>query len=187
MMNEWGVPIVELHSLTYNYCKYLADKGEYVPDIILAGGFTMEDQVIKGLSIGAPFVKAVGMARSPIAAVMVGKTIGKKISEARLPVYVERFGNTVEDIFVTAAELKHQLGAGRFAEVPTGALGLYTYYERLAQGMKQLMCGSRKFALEYISRSDLAALTREASEISGIPYVMELDKEEAKDVLDMQL
>lgn len=187
MMNEWGVPIVELHSLTYNYCKYLADKGEYVPDIILAGGFTMEDQVIKGLSIGAPFVKAVGMARSPIAAVMVGKTIGKKISEARLPVYVERFGSTVEDIFVTAAELKHQLGAGRFAEVPTGALGLYTYYERLAQGMKQLMCGSRKFALEYISRSDLAALTREASEISGIPYVMELDKEEAKDVLDMQL
>lgn len=187
MMNEWGVPIVELHSLTYNYCKYLADKGEYVPDIILAGGFTMEDQVIKGLSIGAPFVKAIGMARSPIAAAMVGKTIGNKIKESRLPVYVERFGNTIEDVFVTAAELKHKLGPDRFAEVPTGALGLYTYYERLAQGMKQIMCGSRKFALEYISRNDLAALTREASDISGIPYVMDLDKEDAKNILDMQL
>ena len=87
----------------------------------------------------------------------------------------------------TAAELKHKLGPDRFAEVPTGALGLYTYYERLAQGMKQIMCGSRKFALEYISRNDLAALTREASDISGIPYVMDLDKEDAKNILDMQL
>lgn len=187
MMNEWGVPVVELHSLTYNYCSYLAGKGEYVPDIILAGGFTMEDHILKGLAIGAPFVKAIGMARSPIAAAMVGKTIGKKIGDAKLPVYVERFGKTVDDIFVTAADLKRELGADRFAQVPTGALGLYTYYERLAQGLKQLLCGSRKFALEYVSRNDIAALTRDASDISGIPYIMELDKQEAKSVLDMQL
>jgi len=28
MMNEWGVPPVELHSLQYQYAKRLAEKGE---------------------------------------------------------------------------------------------------------------------------------------------------------------
>jgi len=76
MMNEWGVPPVELHSLLYQYVKRLADRGEYVPALALAGGFTFEDQMFKGLALGAPFVKLIGMARAPIAAAMVGKTIG---------------------------------------------------------------------------------------------------------------
>ncbi|MBS4023056.1 MAG: FMN-binding glutamate synthase family protein [Dethiobacter sp.] len=187
MMNEWGVPPVELHSLTYEYCRKLEARGDYIPDIVFAGGFTMEDQIVKGLSLGAPYVKAIGMARSPIAAVMVGKTIGKKIDEGKLPVYVERFGNSVEDVFVTAAEMKHRLGDDRFKEVPAGALGLYTYYERLAQGVRQLMCGSRKFGLQYMSRDDLCSLTREASDISGITFVTELDSAEADEILNMQL
>jgi len=45
------------------------------------------------------------------------------------------------------------------------------------------MAGSRKFSLEYISRNDLAALTREASGISGIPYIMDLDKAEVDRIL----
>jgi len=71
MMNEWGVPPVELHSMLYQYTKQLHDKGEYVPALAVAGGFTFEDQIFKGLALGAPFVKLVGMARSPIAAAMV--------------------------------------------------------------------------------------------------------------------
>ncbi|MFH1011851.1 MAG: FMN-binding glutamate synthase family protein, partial [bacterium] len=39
MMNEWGVPPVELHSLLYFYTKKLADKGKHVPALCLAGGF----------------------------------------------------------------------------------------------------------------------------------------------------
>ena len=77
MMNEWGIPTVELHTLMYQFAKKLADKGEYVPALIPAGGFTFEDQMFKGLAMGAPFVKLIGMARSPLAATMVGKTIGK--------------------------------------------------------------------------------------------------------------
>ncbi len=183
MMNEWGVPAVELHSLLYDYCSRLAQRGEYVPDVALAGGFTFEDQIFKGLAIGAPYVKLIGMARGPIAAAMVGKTIGKRIDAQKLPVYIERFGRDVEEIFVTAADLRAELGEETFKKVPPGALGLYTYYERLAQGLQQLMCGSRKFALEYISRQDIAALTREASEISKIPHVMELDRQEVEDIL----
>ncbi len=94
MMNEWGIPSVEIWSLTYQYAHQLAKQGEYVPDIVFAGGITFEDQIFKALALGAPYVKAVGMARSPLAAAMVGKTIGKRIDEGQIPVYVERFGNS---------------------------------------------------------------------------------------------
>lgn len=184
MMNEWGMPPVELHSLLYQYAKYLHDKGEYVPSLALAGGFTFEDQIFKGLALGAPFVKLIGMARSPIAAAMVGKTIGRTIDERQIPVYVERFGKTIDDIFVTAPELRKELGDKEFEKLPSGAIGLYTYYERLAQGLRQLMCGSRKFNLEYMTRNDLAALTQEASVISGIQYLMDLDKSEVEEILN---
>ncbi len=184
MMNEWGVPPVELHSLMYQYAKRLADKGKYVPTLVAAGGFTFEDQIFKALALGAPYVKLVGMARAPIAAAMVGKTIGKAIEAGQLPVYIERFGSTKEEIFVTASVLKRELGEKEFEKIPCGAIGLYTYYERLAQGLRQLMAGSRKFALKYISRDDIAALTREAAEISGIRYIMDVDKEEADKILN---
>ncbi|MBU0617982.1 MAG: FMN-binding glutamate synthase family protein, partial [Planctomycetes bacterium] len=183
MMNEWGVPPVELHSLMYKYAKFLADKGMKVPALAPAGGFTFEDQIFKGLALGAPFTKLVGMARSPIAAAMVGKTIGRTINDNQIPVYIERFGNTKDEIFVTAGTLRTELGDEEFEKIPTGALGLYTYYERLGQGLRQLMCGSRKFSLEHISRDDLACLTHEAADISGIPFVTDVDKAEVEEIL----
>jgi hypothetical protein len=184
MMNEWGVPPVELHSLTYAYCMQLAQRGESIPAITVAGGFTFEDQIFKGLALAAPFAKLVGMARGPIAAAMVGKTIGRTIADGQLPVYVERFGTTKDEIFVTAADLRKELGNEEFEKIPTGAIGLYTYYERLAQGLRQLMAGSRKFTCAHITRDDLAALTKEAADISGIPYVMDVDKAEAEAILN---
>jgi len=184
MMNEWGIPPVELHSLLYQYAKQLADQGRPVPALAVAGGFTFEDQIFKGLAMGAPFVRLVGMARAPIAAAMVGKTIGRSIESGQIPVYVERFGHTKDEIFVTAAELRRELGDGAFEKLPTGAIGLYTYYERLAQGLRQLMCGARKFATEYISRDDLAALTPEAAAVSGISYLLDVDKGEVDQILN---
>jgi len=184
MMNEWGMPPVHLHSLLYRYAKKLADKGEHLPAIAVAGGFAFEDQIFKGLAMGAPFVKLVGMARAPIAAAMVGKTIGRTIEENQVPVYIERFGDSCEEIFVTAGALRRELGDEQFEKIPTGALGLYTYYERLDQGLRQLMAGSRKFALEHISRDDLAALTPEAAEISDIRFVMDVDQGKVESILD---
>jgi len=183
MMNEWGIPPVHLHSLLYQYVKRLADKGEYVPALTLAGGFTLEDQIFKGLAFGAPFAKLVGMARAPIAAAMVGKTIGRTMDEHQIPVYVERFGSSKDEIFVTASALRQELGDEEFEKLPTGALGLYTYYERLAQGLRQLMAGSRKFSLEHIARDDIAALTREAQHVSGIQYVMDVDQGKVERIL----
>jgi hypothetical protein len=37
--------------------------------------------------------------------------------------------------------------------------------------------------LNYVSRDDLCSLTREASELSGIPYVMDGDKEVIEQIL----
>ena len=183
MMNEWGIPSVEIHSLTYEYAHHLAGKGEYVPPLAFAGGFTFEDQMYKALALGAPYVKLVGMARGPLAAAMVGKTIGKRIDEGQLPVYVERFGDTKDEVFVTSAELRKELGDESFERLPTAAIGVYTYYERLAQGLRQLLCGSRKFALEYLSRDDIAALTKEAADVSGITYITDVDHKEVEKIL----
>ncbi len=184
MMNEWGIPPVELHTLLYQFCKQLADKGEVLPTIAVAGGFAFEDQIFKGLAMCAPYARLVGMARAPIAAAMVGKTIGKAINEGQLPVYVERFGSSKDEIFVTASDLRKDLGNDEFEKVPTGALGLYTYYERLAQGLRQLMAGARKFSTELISRDDLAALTHEAADISGITYIMDVDREACAKIMN---
>lgn len=183
MMNEWGIPGVEIWSLLYKYVDRLAQRGDFIPDIAIAGGFTLEDHIYKGLALGAPYFKLVGMARAPLAAAMVGKTIGRRMSEGRVPVYIERFGNTAEEIFVTAPELKRALGKD-FKKVPTAALGLYTYFQRIAQGLRQLMTGNRKFALEHITRNDIAALTKEAAEISGIAHVMDVDTDEVNSILE---
>ena len=184
MMNEWGVPPVYLHSLLYRYAKKLSDKGQHLPAIAVGGGFAFEDQIFKGLAMGAPFVKLIGMARAPIAAAMVGKTIGRTIDENQVPVYIERFGNSKDEIFVTAGTLRKELGDDEFEKLPTGAIGLYTYYERLAQGLRQLMAGSRKFSLQHVARDDIAALTQEAAEVSGIRYIMEVDQGKVASILD---
>ncbi|TSA25537.1 MAG: FMN-binding glutamate synthase family protein [Bacteroidetes bacterium] len=184
MMNEWGIPPIELHSLLYQYAHHLAQNKKYVPALALAGGFTFEDQIFKGLALGAPYVKLIGMARSPIAAAMVGKTIGRAVKENQLPVYVERFGSSIDEIFVTAHHLRKELGNEAFEKLPPGAIGLYTYYERLGQGLRQLMCGSRKFTLNYITRDDIGALTQDAARISGIQYLMDLDKAEVDQLLN---
>jgi len=182
MMNEWGIPSVEIWSLTYNFAHQLAKKSEYLPDIVFAGGITFEDQIFKTLALGAPYAKAIGMARSALAAAMVGKTIGKRIEEGQIPVYVERFGSSREEIFVTSPELKKEYGK-RFDELPSGAIGLYSYFRRLSQGLRQLMAGNRKFALSYITRDDIAALTKDAAGISGISYVLDVDKDEVAKIL----
>ncbi|HUK88695.1 MAG TPA: FMN-binding glutamate synthase family protein [Terriglobales bacterium] len=182
MMNEWGIPGIELHSLLRGYLETLKAKGKFVPDVALAGGFTFEDQMFKGFALGAPFVKMIAMARSPLAATMVAKTIGKSIESQDLPIYIQRFGMSVDEIFVTAPELRQRFG-DRFDKLPVGAVGFYTYHQRLAQGLRQLMAGARKFAIRYIGRDDIAALTQEASQISGIPMVSDVDREEAEALL----
>ena len=45
------------------------------------------------------------------------------------------------------------------------------------------MAGSRKFAMEHIARDDMAALTPEAAQVSGIQYVMDVDQGKVERIL----
>ena len=81
MMNEWGIPTVELECLTYQMCERLAAKGAYIPPIAVGGGLSLEDHMFKVLALGAPYVKAVLFGRAIMTAGMVGKTHGKMMAE----------------------------------------------------------------------------------------------------------
>jgi len=183
MMNEWGIPTLYLESLTYKYAKILKDKGKYVPPIAMAGGFVLEDQIFKGLALGAPFVKLVAMGRSTLAAAMVGKNIGQMIKEGKVPQDYKVYGSDIEEIFSAVADLRKIYGDD-WKKIPPSALGVYAYFDRLATGLKELMAGARKFSIDYIDRSDLICLTEEASKVTGLPYVMEMDQEESLKILE---
>jgi len=88
----------------------------------------------------------------------------------------------VEEIFITTETLKNKYGKD-FKKIPWAAIAIYTFVDRLTLGIKQLMAGARKFSLEYLDRGDIVALTKEASEITGIPYIMESDMQEAQKIL----
>lgn len=182
MMNEWGIPTIYLQSIAYNFAKQLAQKGKYVPDLAIAGGFSLEDHIFKALALGAPYFKAVCMGRALMIPAFVGKNIQKWYEDGKLPADIQKYGNSVEEIFITTETLKNKYGKD-FKKIPWAAIAIYTFVDRLTLGIKQLMAGARKFSLEYLDRGDIVALTKEASEITGIPYIMESDMQEAQKIL----
>jgi len=178
MMNEWGIPTFYLQSLAYGFCQKLEKQGMRVPDLAMAGGFSDEPGVFKALAMGSPYFKAVCMGRGLMIPGMVGKNIEKWLAAGDLPKSVSRYGSTVEEIFVCYEELKEKYGT-RIKEIPMGAVGIYTYSQKFKTGLQQIMAGSRNFRLSTMARGDLMALTHEAAEISGIPYVMEARYDDA--------
>ncbi|MDI6692486.1 MAG: FMN-binding glutamate synthase family protein [Anaerosomatales bacterium] len=183
MMEEWGVPTFYLQCMTNQLVERLRAKGAYVPDIAIAGGFSTEDHVFKVLALGAPHTKAVCMGRALMIPGFVGKNIGKWLEEQDLPRTVSEFGSTKEEIFVSYETLRAKYG-DEVEKFPLGAIGIYTFADKIKVGLQQLMSGSRNMRLSTISQADLMALTREAAEISGIPYVMDAYRQEAFDIID---
>jgi glutamate synthase domain-containing protein 2 len=182
MMNEWGIPTFYLEALAYQFAEKLASKRLRVPDLAVAGGFSEEAGVFKAIAMGAPYVKAVCMGRALLIPGMVGKNIGQWIKDNRLPKTVSKYGSTPEEIFVTYDTLKEKYGK-EIENIPLGAVGVYTFCQKIKTGLQQLMAGSRNFNLSTISRKDIMALTEEAAKISGIPYVMDAYREEAEKII----
>jgi glutamate synthase domain-containing protein 2 len=181
MMNEWGIPTIELECLTYQMCERLKAKGAYIPPIAIAGGLSLEDHLFKAIALAAPYVKAICLGRAIMTAAMVGKTHGRLMNE-KMELEGEDVSEGYLKLFAVGAQLKERFGKD-FAKLPAGAIGMYSYVDRLRQGLQQLMAGARKFALRHIDREDLVALTREAAEVSGITYVMDSDREEVDKIL----
>ena len=182
MMQEWGIPTFYLQALTYEFCQKLEKKGMRIPDIAIAGGFSLEDHVFKVLAMGSPYVKAVCMGRALMIPGFVGKNIEQWIKNNDIPPTVKEFGTKPEEIFVCYEELAEKYGKD-MKDIPLGAVGIYTFSQRIKVGLQQLMAGSRNFNLSTISRKDLMALTEDASKISGIPYVMDAYRKEAEKIL----
>jgi len=183
MMEEWGIPTFYLEALTYEFCQKLAKKGMRIPDIAIAGGFSSEDHIFKVIAMGAPYVKAVCMGRALMIPGMVGKNIGTWIKEDKLPVTVSDYGKTEKEIFVCYEELAAKYGKD-MKDIPLGALGVYSFAQKIKVGLQQLMAGSRNFRLSTISRRDLMSLTEDAAKVSGIPYVMDAYRKEAEAILN---
>jgi len=183
MMEEWGIPTFYLEALAYEFCEKLEKRGIQIPNIAIAGGFSTEDHVFKVIATGAPYVKAVCLGRALMIPGMVGKNIAKWIKEGKLPTTVSEYGKTEKEIFIYYEELADKFG-NEMKDIPLGAIGIYSYAQRIKVGLQQLMAGSRNFRIDTISRKDLMALTEEAAKVSGIPYVMDAYREEAEAILN---
>jgi glutamate synthase domain-containing protein 2 len=173
MMNEWGVHAVTLECAAHRMLASLAVKGRPLPQVAVAGGFATEDQIFKGLALGAPYIGFVAVGRGAMAAASVGKLVGEALARGETPKEFSRFGSRVEEVFADYRLLRADFGA-ETAKIPTGAIGVYSYLNRLSSGLRQFMALNRKFALRYISREDILPLTDAAAKASGLPGYEEL-------------
>ena len=184
MMEEWGVPSLYLHSAACEFAKKLADRGERVPDMAFAGGFSTEDHVFKAIALGAPFTKAICMGRALMIPGIVGKNIAGWLEKGKLPNTVGQFGSTVEEIFINYEDVKEMVGADEIKNIPLGAIGIYSYSEKIKIGLQQMMAGARCFSIPAVTRNELMSLTEECTRISGIPYVMDAYRQQAMEILE---
>ncbi|MFQ6085958.1 MAG: glutamate synthase-related protein [Candidatus Bathyarchaeia archaeon] len=189
MMNEMGTPTVYLEAQVLKCAELLSRKGRYVPDIIMAGGFINESQILKAIAMSnfgkGPWVKAITIGRSPITAVMKSSYFIELAKKERLPkAFAKSYGTSPEEFYINAPVLKARFGE-KFKEIPWEAVGLYTYlHDRIGVGLQQLLAGTRKFKLDLINRNDLVALTEKASKVTGIPLVEDLEQDQLESILE---
>jgi len=188
MMQECGTPTVYLEAQVLRCAEILRKRGRHVPDIAMAGGFVNETQIFKSIAMSnlgnGPYVKAVAMARAPVAAAMKASYFVELARENRLPkAFADFYGTEPERFFIAVPQLKAMYG-DRFAKMPFGAIGVYTYYfERLRSGLKQLVAGCRKWKLDLIGREDLTSLSERAKTVTGIPMTEELESDVMEEIL----
>ncbi|HWR73158.1 MAG TPA: FMN-binding glutamate synthase family protein, partial [Nitrospirota bacterium] len=101
-----------------------------------------------------------------------------------LPKTVSEFGTTVEEIFVNYEDVKKLVGAKEIKNIPLGAIGIYSYSNKIKVGLQQFMAGARCFNIDSITRKELMSLTDECAKVTGIPYLMDSYRDEAMKILN---
>lgn len=164
MMNEWALPTICMEDAVVSIAKKLKAEGKYIPAISITGGLASEDQVFKALAYGDGFVTAVGLCRASMAAAMSAKRIGSMIQDGKVPELFRQYGNTVESVFADLPDLRALYGteANNF---PTGAIGVFSYLNKIAFGLRHFAALNRKFNIDLLDRSDLIPLTGAAKEL----------------------
>lgn len=181
MMNEWGMPTVYMESILHEILKKFKKEDYYIPQIAIAGGFTMEDNVFKGLALGAPFVDFIAIGRGAMAAAFSGNQIGELIEKGNIPKDYKRFGETKEEIFKDISKLKEIFGE-EAVDIRPGAIGVYSYLNRISTGLRQLMALNRKFKIENIDRTDIFPLTKLAAKVSRLDTYRDIMKKELDNI-----
>lgn len=194
MMEQWGIPSINLHAKAAEYARILANRGKRVVDLSFAGGFAREDHLFKALALGAPFVKLICMGRAMMIPAFVGSNIDGVLRPARrsmvngnwdaLPSSVTELGIKAEEIFAGYYDVEKRVGAAEMDKIPYGAIAMWTMVDKLKAGLQQLMAGARKFSLDAISREDIMAGNRETAQEIGIPFMTEALDDQAKAVLN---
>ena len=114
MMNEWGIPTVQLEQLVFELARKLHHLGRPLPQIAIAGGFATEDQVFKGLALGAPYIGLVALGRAAMTAAMVGQRVGEALQAG------EDLRSEVRDVLPRAPGAGAVQPADRRAELVAG-------------------------------------------------------------------
>jgi glutamate synthase domain-containing protein 2 len=187
MMDEMGVPTVYLEAQVLKCAQILKGKGKYVPDIVMAGGFINETQILKAIAMsnfnGEPYVKAAVIGRAMITAAMKAEYFSRLATEGRVPKnFSSIYGEDPDRFFTFLPELQARLGE-KVKAIPRGALGVYGYMERIKIGLQQLLAGMRKFKLNLISREDIFALSERAAKATGLPLPEESEAEAMEAIL----
>lgn len=164
MMNEWSLPTVVLEQAVHKIVNQLKEEKHWIPAIVITGGFASEDQVFKALAYGDGHVTAVGICRATMAAAMSGKKVGQVLESGIVPDHLKAYGSTKEEIFGDLADLRSLYGLSA-NDFPTGAIGVFSYLNKIAFGLRHFLALNRKFDVHYTNRSDLIPLTNAAKKL----------------------
>jgi len=115
---------------------------------------------------------------------MVGKNVVNWMNNGGLPKNVSCYGETVKEMFVCWEQVADLVGASEMPNIPLGAIGIFSYAQKLSVGLQQLMAGARCFNVPAITRKEIFSLTKECAEVTKIPYVMDAYREEAEAILN---
>ena len=164
MMNEWGLPTVPLESTVCGIARRLRREGLELPSMVITGGFATEDQVFKALALGAPGFQAVGLCRAAMAAANSAKKVGELIEAGNIPAYLQKYGDSKETLFADLPDLRHLYGK-EAENFPAGAIGVFSYLNRIAMGLRHFAALNRKFDVSLLGPDDLIPLTPEAAKL----------------------
>ena len=130
------------------------------PLLVVPGG----NARLKALALGAPYFQAVGLCRAAMAAANSAKKVSEQIEAGNIPSHLRKFGDSRETLFADLPDLRHLYGkqADSFS---SGAVGVFSYLNRIAMGLRHFAALNRKFDVNLLGPDDLIPLTREAGEL----------------------
>ena len=158
------LPTILLEESVCKIVEKLKAEGRYIPAVTITGGFSSEDHVFKALAFGNQNVTYIGLCRAYMTAAITGKNIGERIKAGNVPKNLKKYGTTVNEIYYDLADLRSIYGK-KADEFSLGAVGVFSYLNKIAFGLKHFAALNRKFDVSYLNRSDLIPLTQDAKDL----------------------